>query len=107
VAREPAREQPARVLLDIGVGIAHEVDALLPVAVLDGEADAVEREADTAPYPVEGLQHLQRLAALDALLDRRTLLLRGGGGGDDGARLLLLGAEAHHQTPQELGLELR
>src|SRR5256885_2351723 len=107
VAREPAREQAAGVLLDVGVGIADEVDAFLPVAVLDGEADAVEREADTAPYPVERLEHLQRLAALYALLDRRTLLLRAGGGGDEGARLLLLGAEANHQTPQELGLELR
>src|SRR5437868_550265 len=107
VAREPARQQPAGVLLDVGVGIAHEVDALLPVAVLDGEADAVERQADTAPYPVEGLEHLQRLGAVDALLDLGALLLLGGGGGDEGARLLLPRAEAHHQTPQKLGLELR
>src|SRR3954447_25148888 len=107
VARKPAREQPAGVLLDVRIGIAHEVDALLPVAILDGEADAVELQPAPPPYQVEGLEHLQRLAAVDALLDLRALLLRDGGGGDDGARLLLLRTEAHHQAPQELGLELR
>src|SRR5438270_457968 len=98
IAREPAREEPPRVLLDLGIGVAHEVDALLPIAVLDGETDAVERESHAAPHPVEGLGHLQRLEAVHALADLGAL------------RLLYLDEEAvllpevTHQRPELLGL---
>src|ERR1043165_9529062 len=66
VARaEDAGEQALLVVLlrhlALGIGVAHEVDAVLAVAVLDREADAVEREAHAPPRPVERLVHLQRL----------------------------------------------
>ena len=63
------RAEEALVLLlhlGLGIGVAHEVQALLPVAVLDGEADPVEREADAAPGAVERLVHLQKLGAVVA-----------------------------------------
>ena len=46
-----------------GIGVAHEVEALLAVAVLDGEADAVEREADAAPGAVERLDQPRACSA--------------------------------------------
>src|SRR5919197_2992681 len=116
IAREPAREQASRILLHLGIGVAHEVDALLPVAVLDGEADPVEREADAAPHAVERLGHLERLEAVHALTDLRALGALGAlglllrrrctGARHQRARLFLLRAEAHHQAPQVLRLEL-
>src|SRR4051812_153021 len=107
VAREPACQDAARVLLGVRIGVAHEVDALLAVAVLDGEADAVERQTDAPPDAVEGLEHFQLLGAVHALADLRAALLLRDGGRGERARLLLLRAQAHHQAPQEFRLELR
>src|SRR5213075_29235 len=39
--------------LAFGIRVAHEVQAFLPVAILDRETDAIEREADAAPGAVE------------------------------------------------------
>src|SRR5205814_1674081 len=53
-AEQPREEAALAVLLAhlrLRIGAAHEVQALLPVAVLDGEADAVERQADAPPCP--------------------------------------------------------
>src|SRR4051794_35876703 len=36
-------------VVDFGIDVAHEVQAFRAVAILDGEADAIEREADAAP----------------------------------------------------------
>src|SRR5947207_2977919 len=47
--RLPPARLGLRVQLRLRVGVAHVVQAVLPVAVLDGEADAVEREADAPP----------------------------------------------------------
>src|SRR5207247_4913310 len=105
VAREHAREQAAAVLLGLGIRIAHEVHALLPVAVLHGEADAVEREADAPPDTVEGLEDRQRLGPGDALADLGALLLRRGARRQR-ARFFLLRTEPDHHAAQELRLEL-
>src|SRR3990172_3490909 len=51
-------EPPVLLVVGRRIDVAHEVDALRPVAVLDGEADAVERQADAAPGAVERLGHL-------------------------------------------------
>src|SRR3954468_6727061 len=107
VAREPACQDAARVLLGVRIGVAYEVDALLAVAVLDGGADAVERQTDAPPDAVEGLEHFQLLGPVHALADLRAALLLRDGGGGERARLLLLRAQAHHQAPQEFRLELR
>ena len=66
--------------LALGIGVAHEVEALLPVAVLHREADAVEREPDAPPGAVERLVHLQALGAVVGLDDVGALLRRGHGG---------------------------
>src|SRR5688572_2492248 len=100
---EQACEEAALVLGFRRVGVAHEVQAFLAVAVLDGEADAVEREADAAPGAIEGLVDLQQLAAVDALADLRAVLGLAGRG--EPLRLVLLRAELHHQALQELRLE--
>src|SRR5450759_950393 len=54
-----------RILLpvDLRIDIAHKVIALGAVAVFHGEADAVQRQANAAPGPVEGFSQLQSVAA--------------------------------------------
>src|SRR5688572_1437022 len=81
IVREPARDAVEQALvllahLDLGIGVAHEVQPLLPVAVLDGEADAVERQADAPPGAIERLMHLKALGAVVALDDVGALLRR-------------------------------
>src|SRR6187455_2508374 len=62
----------------VGIGVAHVIQAVAAVAVDDGEAAAVEREADAAPRAVEGLVDHQLRDAVVVLLDARALGLRGG-----------------------------
>jgi len=72
VRAEDARQEAAVAVLlghvRLRVGVAHEVQALLPVAVLDREADAVEREADAAPGAIERFGQAQRVGAVGHLL---------------------------------------
>src|SRR3954467_15380227 len=108
VARaEEAREQALLVVLlrhlALGIGVAYEVDPVLAVAILDGKADAVEREAHAPPGAVERLVHLQRLRAVARLHELGAVGGRPGGRGELGA--LFARAQAHHQPAQELGLE--
>ena len=62
----------------LGIGIADEIGALRAVAVDDGEADAVEREADAAPRAVEAVVDDELARAARFLLEPRAL---GPGGG--------------------------
>ena len=81
-AEQPREEAALGVLLlhvALGVGVAHEVQAVLAVAVLDREPDAVEREADAAPGAVERLVHLQQLACRRPLANLGAQRLRAGG----------------------------
>src|SRR3954471_13591511 len=105
VVGEKARKEAARILLELGIGVAHEVHALGAVAVLDGEADAVERKPDASPYAVEGLRHLELIDAIDAFRDLDARLRRGRG--DLRARAIFLRAEAQHHAAQEFRLQLR
>ena len=77
-AMRPKKPLSFSLHLGLGIGVAHEVQALLPVAVLDGEADAVEREADAAPGAVEGSCTCSALGAVVALDDVGALLRRRG-----------------------------
>src|SRR5688500_17616379 len=56
-AAEQAAEEALVLLLHLGlgIGVTHEVQALLPVAILDREADAVQRQPDAAPGAIERL----------------------------------------------------
>ena len=64
-AEELARRSRAGVLAGgLRVDIAHEVQARRAVAVLDGEAGAVERDADAAPGAVEAVVDFERGARL-------------------------------------------
>src|SRR5437588_13077059 len=74
--REEAALAVLLVHLRVRIGVAHEVQALLPVAVLDGKADAVERQADAPPRPVERLVNLQQLIAVAAFFELRAKLHR-------------------------------
>src|SRR6185295_1734646 len=58
---EHAREE-ARLFLGglLWVDVAHVVETAAAIAVLDGEAAAVERQADAAPGAVERLVDLER-----------------------------------------------
>src|SRR5690606_24476411 len=63
-AEDPTEEtglavRPSR--LRLGVDVAHEIQPLRTIAIVDGEAAAVEREADLAPRPVEVLVDLEHL----------------------------------------------
>src|SRR5207244_8751815 len=109
-AEQPREEAAVAVLLAhlrLRIAVAHEVQALLPVAVLDGEADAVERQADAPPGPVERLVDLQQLIAVAALLELRARLQRRPAARGELLRLFLLRAEPHHHAAQELGFEAR
>src|SRR3954471_2591967 len=105
LAREKSREESARVFLELGIGVAHEVDAFGAVAIFHGEADAIEREAHAPPHTVERLRHFELLHAVDALLDLR--LAVGAGIRGERASPLVLRAEPHHQPPQVFRLESR
>src|SRR5688572_11909209 len=110
--RAAATEQPreeaaalAAAVVDLRIDVAHEIDAFRAVAILDGEADAVEREADSAPRAIELLvQHEPR--AVGRLLERGARRLRRRCRGHLRLRLLLLYAEAHHHPPQHLRFQL-
>src|SRR5690348_4674032 len=104
VGAEDAREEARLVLVGLGIGIAHEVEALLAVAVFHREADAVEREADAPPDAIERLVHLEQLTR-HAFLDARAVVA-GDGGLHLFGRLLLLHAEAHHQPAHVLRFQL-
>src|SRR3954471_3015329 len=103
-AREEALLVALRIHLAFGIGVAHEVDAVLPVAVLDREADTVEREADAPPCAVERLVYLEKLGAVVRLAQLGALLRRGG---ERRTRLLILQPEAHHHPAQELRFQAR
>src|SRR6185503_1398751 len=106
---EEVREQALLVVLlrhlALGIGVAHEIEPVLAVAILDGEADPVEREAHAPPGAVERLVHLQRLRAVARLDDCSAVGGRARGRGDLGA--LVARPQAYHQPAQELGLEPR
>src|SRR3989344_4574608 len=99
--------QPARFLsrLEVGVGInvAHEIQPFRAVAVLDREAHAIQREADTPPGTVELVVQRQQ-AAVGAAIEFCLRL-------DLGRRPLGLGpfaldAETHHDPAQHFRLEI-
>src|SRR5690349_19345447 len=107
-APEGELREKAVVLLVVGlrIDVAHEVEALRAVAVLDGESDAIENEPDAPPGAVERLGELESAGALvggnDGRLGHRVVR-----GGDQGFRTRAIDAEPDHQPAQELGLEAR
>src|SRR5262245_39607070 len=88
------------------IDVAHEVEALRAVAVLDREADAVEREADPAPGAIERLVDVERRDTARRRHQLGALLARAAARGELGARALLLVPQLHHQLAEELRLEL-
>src|ERR1700694_4250627 len=65
--------EPAFLLgIEVGVGIAHEVQPLGTVAVDDGEAGAVEREAYAPPRPIERVVDDETAGAIAAFFDPGT-----------------------------------
>ena len=106
LAKKPGSSRPAKA----GIDVANEVHALGAVAVLDGEAAAVERQADAAPGAVEAVVDLQGRAGPvgeHAGACRRRPAATAARGGDHRLGFLVLGAELDHQARQELGLERR
>src|SRR5687767_1159606 len=92
----------------LGIDVAHEEEALRAVAVLDGEADAVEREAHAPPGTVEAVVHREAAAFERGVARHR---YRGLAGARDRHRLgrgdlRLVGAELYHYPLQHLGLGL-
>ena len=57
--------------IGVGIGVADEIGALRSIAVDDGEADAIEREADAAPCPVEAVVDDELARAVRAAFSRR------------------------------------
>src|SRR5882762_2671736 len=87
------------------IDVAHEVETLRAIAVLDGEAYAIEHESHAPPGPVERLGELE---SPDPVLNRHDLRpsivlvhrkLR--------SRTRVLRTEADHQPAQKLGLYAR
>ena len=105
--RQKAPRQEAFIgaaVVRIRINVAHEVEALRTVAVLDGEADAVEREADATPGTIERLVHHQH--HLSASAERRYAPAPPRCGVAIATSARALGTEADHQATQHLGLEL-
>src|SRR5690242_12977071 len=100
--------EEAVVLLVVGlrIDVAHEVEALGAVAVLDGESNAIENEPDAPPGAVERLGELESAGALvggnERCLGRRVVRR-----GDQGFRARVIDAEPDHQPAQEHGLQAR
>ncbi|CAB4392233.1 unnamed protein product [Rhizophagus irregularis] len=87
----------------VRIDVAHEVNALHAVAVFDGEADAVQRQADTAPGAVETFIDFDLVAhQLGVQRDRRST-------GHGGFRRLDVGGAGQlgDQARQECRLQAR
>ena len=93
---------------ELRIDVAHVVEALGAVAVFDGEAAAVEGQADAAPGAVEAVVDLQGRPAAGRRRARRADRAGATPAGDRrSARGFFLGAQLDHQARQQLGLELR
>src|SRR6185369_4690739 len=92
----------------LGIDVADEVEPLDAVSVFDGEAGAVERDADATPGAVETIIELQRgrCRAGDEPRSRGATRCRWCRC-DRRLRGLLGGAELDHQAREERRLELR
>ena len=92
----------------VGIGEADEIDAGRAIAIDDGEAGAVERQADAAPRAIERIVDDELRHAVAALLEARmtgaAAAARRRRGRD---RLRFRRAEADHQPRQHLRFEIR
>src|SRR5262245_21018131 len=111
LGRAPERElgEEAVILLLVagGIHVADEVDALRPVAILDREPDAIEREPDPPPGAIERLVDVQDARrAVRSRNELRAVRPHPARRRELRFRLRLRHADLDHEAPQELGLEL-
>src|SRR5438477_5762010 len=89
------------------IGVADEILALRAVAIDDGEADPIERQANAAPRAIEAVVEHELIDAIRRLLQLRPLR-RAAPRRWSARRIVRLrfrNAESHHQAREPLGVE--